>query len=463
MMLIFLMLLTISLSRAQVFEVETLMFNGNNDKYLNIIVLGDGYIAEEQSKFITDSKKVIDYLFSIEPWKNYANFFNVYAIKVISEQSGVDHPKTAADCESEPFYKNKPYFGTTYDEGGIHRAIVPKYATTIHRVINQNFSSKYDQIIIMANSSLYGGTGGEFATVTAHSNSAEIVAHEMGHSFAGLADEYEVGDNNYFETHNMTKTANPLLVKWKNWIGIKSVGVNKYGYSGDAALWYKPHHYCKMQRLGSSYCSVCMQAIVEAIHKKVDLIANYTPSSITAISSAEQYLDFNLKELLTPIPNTLKIEWKLDNQIVAEDVDFVTIDQNKLSNGLHNLVVTVTDDSDFLKVDDHQTVHLNTINWVIDKSSLGVDLNSIENRISYSMYPNPTTNSFKIEFDLDKQSEISIGLYTIDGKKIEQIENKEIVSKKFSKMVDIGYLPTGNYLLAFQIKNSTFSKIIVKH
>src|SRR6187455_1879043 len=93
--LILLMLLAMNLSNAQEFEVETLKFSGNNDHYLNILVLGDGYDATEQSKFITDSKKVIDYLFSQAPWKNYSTFFNVYGIKVISEQSGVNHPKTA--------------------------------------------------------------------------------------------------------------------------------------------------------------------------------------------------------------------------------------------------------------------------------------------------------------------------------------------------------------------------------
>lgn len=457
------MLLTSNLSRAQVFEVETLKFSGDNDKYLNILILGDGYAAEDQSKFITDSKKLSDYLFSIEPWNSYTNFFNVYAIKVISKQSGVNHPKTARDCGTEPQYKNQPFFGSTFDEGGIHRAIVPRNIGAIHDVINANFSSQYAQAIIVANTSDSGGTGGEFATVTAQPNSADVGAHEMGHSFTGLADEYEVGDYNYYEAHNMTKTSDPLLVKWKNWIGTKGVAVIKYGNSGDAASWYKPSHICKMQRVGAPYCGVCMQAIVEAIHKKVNLIASYMPSNAAAISSSEQYLNFSLEELLTPIPNTLKIKWKLDNTVVGEDVNSVKVDQNKLSKGAHNLVVTVIDESDFLKVDDHQSVHVNTVNWVIDKSSLGVDLNSIENKISYSMYPNPTANSFKIEFDLDKQSQISIGLYMIDGKKIEQIENKKNVNEKYSKVINIDHLPTGNYLLAFQIDNSTFSKIIIKH
>lgn len=451
-----------SLARAQEFEVETLKFSGDKDTHLNLLILGDGYTAEEQTKFIADSKKVIDYLFSIDPWKNYTNFFNAYAIKVISLQSGVNHPKTANDCGSELEYKNKPFFGSTFDGYGIHRALMPMNLILVERVISNNFSSKYAQAIILANSNDHGGTGGQFATLTNNVNSRDVLAHELGHSFARLADEYEVGNGNYYEAVNMTKTSNSELVKWKNWIGFRGVAVFKHGTSGDAASWYRPHNNCRMRTFSGYYCPVCMQGIVEAIHKKANIIASYTPSNAATISAEEQYLDFNLTELLTPIPNTLKIQWKLDNVIVGENVNSVKIDQNELSKGMHNLAVTVTDESEFLKVDNHETVHLNTVNWKIDKSTLGVDLNSIENKISYSMYPNPANNLFKIEFDLDQQSEISIALYTIDGKKIQQIESKTITSGKYSKIVDVQNLATGSYLATFKIDDVSFSKIILK-
>lgn len=457
-----LIFLAINIAKAQKFDVETLKFSGNNDQYLNILVLGDGYTAAEQTKFITDSKKVIDYLFSQVPWKNYTNYFNAYAIKVISTQSGVNHPNTASDCESKPAYTNNPYFGTTFDVAGMHRLIAPTNYTLIQNVINANFSSQYAQVLIVANTSDYGGSGGEFATSTTNASSPEIVAHEMGHSFAGLADEYYAGDYYFDEKTNMTKTSDPSLVKWKNWVGVNAVGVNKYGNSGLSASWYKPHTNCKMQLLGPAYCPVCTQGIIETIHNKVNPIVSYTPTNGATIASANQYLDFNLTELMKPVTNTLNIKWKLDNAVVGDNVDFVKIDQNTLSNGLHNLVVTVTDDADLLKVDNHATTHLSTVNWTINKSNLGVKLNSFENKISYSMYPNPTTNSFKIEFELDKQSEVSIELNSIDGKKILQIENKTIDSGKYSNSINIADLSAGSYLLTFKIDNAKFSKIIIK-
>jgi 5-hydroxyisourate hydrolase-like protein (transthyretin family) len=78
------------------------------------------------------------------------------------------------------------------------------------------------------------------------------------------------------------------------------------------------------------------------------------------------------------------------------------------------------------------------------------------------MYPNPTTNSFKIEFELEKQSEVSIELYSIDGKKIRQIENKTIDSGKYSNIINMENLSAGSYMLTFKIDNSKFSKVIIK-
>src|SRR6185295_12041012 len=82
---------------AQVFKVDTLQMNGDEDKYINFVIVGDGYTANEQSKFVTDANTLTNYLFSQHPWSNYRSYFNVFAIEVISSESGVKHPKTATD------------------------------------------------------------------------------------------------------------------------------------------------------------------------------------------------------------------------------------------------------------------------------------------------------------------------------------------------------------------------------
>jgi hypothetical protein len=82
---------------SQSFDVDTLVYNGNTDKHINFVILGDGYTQNEISKFVTDATKFTNSFFSVTPYSKYEKFFNVFIIKVPSNQSGASHPGTAAD------------------------------------------------------------------------------------------------------------------------------------------------------------------------------------------------------------------------------------------------------------------------------------------------------------------------------------------------------------------------------
>jgi len=111
---------------AQTFKVYTLQFYGDISKFINIVILGDGYTANQLDTFIFDAKKLSNYLFSQSPWSNYNNYFNVFAIKVISQETGTKHPNTAPDCgNSVPITNPNTYFGCTFDSNSIHRLVVP--------------------------------------------------------------------------------------------------------------------------------------------------------------------------------------------------------------------------------------------------------------------------------------------------------------------------------------------------
>lgn len=309
--------------KAQVFEVDTLQYKGDISKYINIVIMGDGYTSTQQDSFLLAANNLSTYLLSLSPWVNYTNYFNVFAIKVISTESGISHPGTATDV-TEPVFPVSAvnnYFNTTYDYGGIHRLVVPQNSTKIANVLASNFPN-YDQVLIIANSTYYGGSGGAVATSTINSSSAEITAHEIGHSFAGLADEYYAGDGYVAEKPNMTQQTDTSLVKWKNWLGYNGIGIYQHCCGGNSALWYKPSNNCKMQYLNSPYCSICKQTIVESIHHLVNPIVNYIPTN-ALINSPNQFLDFKLTELMLPNPNTLNIQWKLDAATISNNTDSV--------------------------------------------------------------------------------------------------------------------------------------------
>jgi hypothetical protein len=45
---------------AQKFDVDTIQMNGSTDKFINIVILGDGYTQSQLNDFINDAKNTIN-------------------------------------------------------------------------------------------------------------------------------------------------------------------------------------------------------------------------------------------------------------------------------------------------------------------------------------------------------------------------------------------------------------------
>ena len=291
-------------------------------------------------------------------------------------ESGTTHPNTASDCNTSgvPLLGANTHLRCSFDIANIHRLITPTNSANLSSTLSSNFP-EYDQVVVIGNTPYYGGLKGEIATITNHASAGEIAAHELGHSFADLADEYYAGDQYFREHPNMTQQPDPNLVKWKNWIGTNGIGVYQYCCGGWSPWWYKPHNNCKMEFLGPEYCSVCKEAIIEAIHGFVKPVVSYTPAPGTTIESTTgKFLDFRFTKLIKPIPNTLKVQWKLDGTVISENSESVRLDQNIMAPGTHTLTATVTDTTALLRVDSHSARHNDKVTWSFRSAPLPVTL-----------------------------------------------------------------------------------------
>jgi len=70
--------------------VVPIQVTGPAESRFNLVVMGDGYTAAELPKFREQVDKHLNILWSIEPFKSYRNYFNVYAVEIASPESGVD-------------------------------------------------------------------------------------------------------------------------------------------------------------------------------------------------------------------------------------------------------------------------------------------------------------------------------------------------------------------------------------
>ena len=353
---------------AQTFEVDTIVYHGNPNKFINIVFLGDGYQNSELSSYITDVQNASDYLFTLTPFDTYKNYFNVFAIRAPSGESGTDHPGTATDV-TEPVFPVatvNTYFNSTFDYASIHRLLVPTNYSAINSVLINNFPLS-DQTVVLVNSTEYGGSGGSNATSSIHSAAYEIVAHELGHSFGGLADEYYAGDQYAGERSNMTQETDPNLVKWKNWMGDEGIGIYQHCCGDNSEAWYRPHQGCKMRALGPQFpfCAVCKETIVERIHQLFGTpVITYQPSQST-VSVCTDPMEFGL-ELARPDPNTLKLIWKLNGTTLAMNLESVTITPEQLHVGGNTLSAQILDTTSLTRSDQHLSIHIYTRNWTIN-------------------------------------------------------------------------------------------------
>ncbi|WP_298495207.1 M64 family metallopeptidase [uncultured Algibacter sp.] len=440
---------------AQVFDVEPIKISGDDAKRINLIIMGDGYTTTELDKFITDATNFSNSMFSKSPLKEYAEYFNVYAIKVPSNESGADHPGIgSAYYESNwpvPITNVDTFFNATFDAYGNHFLLFYEadgnYSNNteakIFSVLADNFPT-YDQALILVNSPYYGGSGGIFPMASTGASSDELAIHELGHSLFNLKDEYYPGDLLAAEAINMTHVDNINNPKWSNWLGTNNIGVYQHTCtSGNCSDWYKPHTSCKMEVLNNPFCSVCKEGIIEKIHNLVSPIEAYTPNN--SINNPTFPLNFSLN-LIKPEPNTLDSEWTLNTIIHANNVDDVSLAETDLIEGVNTLTTVVNDNSNLLRVDNHDTFHVYTVTWTINYTTLGV--NDIENEVNtynISMYPNPANNILNLEFESQSISDLKVEIVSLDGK----IVNTTTLSNYENKQLKISYLSQGIYITNF--------------
>ena len=355
---------------AQPYKVDTIVYKGDPAKFINLVFLGDGFRDAELNSYLANVRVLNDYLFSITPFTEYRNFFNVFAVSVASQESGANHPGNATDESSsgnQPVLSVNTAFNSTFDFAAIHRLLVPQNYTAIFDAVGNN-TPFYDEIFMLVNSPYYGGSGGaHLATSSLNSSSFEVLVHEIGHSFGGLSDEYYAGDNYAGEYANMTQESNPNLVRWKDWIGVDGVGVYQHCCGGNSALWYKPHQSCKMQSLGFPFCAVCKEELIMKIYDLVPTLSSVEPAAQNTINMCASPVTFKL-HVNKPIPNTLKITWQLNGSVVASNIEELTINAGQLNNNNNVLSAIVLDTTPQVRAQLHGINHSDTVTWTINNS-----------------------------------------------------------------------------------------------
>lgn len=445
----------IAQSFAQTFPVVDLRVSGRKDNRINLVILPDGYTALQQVRFVQNADTIRKNAFKYPPLKEYINFFNAYCIQVPSVDSGVNHPRTATDVtETDPVTLVDNYFGSTFDNGGVHRALVVGKGSVVASVLASNIPD-YDLAFVLSNTKMYGGTGGKYATGTMNPASVKIAVHEFGHSFAGLADEYWAGTVFAAEKPNMTANNDPATVKWMNWLGFKKTGIYAHGTAADAKDWYKPHEDCMMEYLDTVLCPVCKQTFVDRIYSMINPIDKAIPDVTTTVAATGASLPFHI-DLIKPIPNTFTISWTLNGSPISFSDTFANITDAMLSAGLNELKIFATDTTALSRSYLPGKGYQFSASWMINKSPTGIINTSgaaNSGKFFYRLYPSPAHQQAVFEYENTNTSSAgTFKLVDISGRTVQQ-KDINILNGKNSFPIGLNGINAGIYFVQIQGKD----------
>ena len=160
---------------------------------VDIVFLGDCYDAADiaAGNYLADLQEAVGHYFAIEPYATYKDYFNVYAVLGVSDDSGMGTLNTIKDAK----------FGSTFGEKNLVQPDMNMcFEYACKAPIDDNIAQTL--IVLVENTTEYGGVCymyGDGTAVACCPKSADaypydfrgIVQHEAGgHGFGKLADEY---------------------------------------------------------------------------------------------------------------------------------------------------------------------------------------------------------------------------------------------------------------------------------
>ncbi len=175
-------------------QATVLQYSGDPNTKLDIVLVSSNYLSSDMSLFKGDAGYIMDGLLGIEPFKSERNKINIYRLDNIDD------------------------LGCQYNCNNVERLICCDFEK-IEQVVA---TTPHDQVVVVVNGP-YGGSAGTYAI--AYRGDFRATAHELGHSFGKLLDEYSYGDYGTDEDpYGPNCDRDSTCSLWSDLIGTDGVG-----------------------------------------------------------------------------------------------------------------------------------------------------------------------------------------------------------------------------------------------
>ena len=198
-------------------QVWPVFENGEPSRKLDLLVLSEGYTADERDKFHDDARRLTGVLFDTEPFRSHRSDVNVWALDITAPETGISDPRRGLWRDSPLGFRSNAFGIDRYALSYENRAIREAAA-----------AAPYDALVVITNTRKHTGGGiyNLWANAPADSPTAPYVfVHEIGHSLAGLEDEYYNSEVAYLKSDdpavepwrpNVTALLDPAKLKWRD-------------------------------------------------------------------------------------------------------------------------------------------------------------------------------------------------------------------------------------------------------
>ncbi|MEV6162231.1 M64 family metallopeptidase [Streptomyces sp. NPDC052052] len=211
-------------------QVGQLAVTGSTADRLDVVIVGDGYTADQQDAFHTAAAAKWADITKIEPYASYKGLMNVWTVDAVSTDSGISGDPTASVTKNTAL---GTYFWCSSTERLVCADIkkVASYAAK---------APAADLVVVIANSTKYGGAGysgleaqgysfdGVSTLSSDNAQSSMIASHEIAHSVGLLADEYTYDSYGTYRGSEPTQANSTIYTaaqltskktKWYRWLG----------------------------------------------------------------------------------------------------------------------------------------------------------------------------------------------------------------------------------------------------
>jgi hypothetical protein len=338
--------------------VVPIQVTGDAGQRFSLVVMGDGYTADEQDRYRDHLDKHLNILWSIEPFRSYRSYINVYSVEIVSGESGIT-------CDPEIGEERETPLGMAFGGGCTNpNARGIRLNQDAARSYAELATPHYNQILALANTDTYGGIGGGVATTSGGNSIGPLITpHELGHSLGRLQDEYTYGGRGnpggHYEgdepnsIHHTIMTPEEMIeqrAKWWRWLGEESlsgrpIGVYEGGQGNVSGIW-RPSMHSMMISLGYYFDQVSLERMVERISAQTELIAASTPNGSHLASDEVIWI-----ETPNPVYHELEVIWKVNGVELLDRRNQRSLDLSELglTAGGHTVSATVLDPTDFVR------------------------------------------------------------------------------------------------------------------